>query len=69
MGNADPFSSPALGHAIVFGDFDVGYELVRIGDMTLIRDNVTVKGKTKLYFAQRFGGRLVDNDSLKVLFV
>lgn len=52
---------------ILCGDFDAGYELVRIGGMVLIRDDVTVPGKIKLYIAQRFGGRLTDNDAIKAL--
>lgn len=52
---------------IMCGDFDVGYELVRVGPMTMIRDDISVKGKVSFYTAQRFGGRLVDNDAIKVL--
>ena len=58
--------SPAA-DSILFGDFNQGYELVRIGGMTLIRDDVTTPGRIKLYIAQRMGGRLTDNDALKVL--
>jgi HK97 family phage major capsid protein len=49
------------------GDFETGYELVRIGGMQLLRDPFTVKGTTKLYLNQRFGGHVIDNDSIKVL--
>ena len=49
------------------GDLDVAYELIRVGPMTLIRDDISVKGKVSFYTAQRFGGRLVDNDAIKVL--
>jgi HK97 family phage major capsid protein len=56
-----------LGDPILCGDFDAGYELVRIGGMVLIRDDVTTPGKIKLYVAQRFGGRLTDNDAIKAL--
>ena len=31
--------------------------------MVMIRDEISVKGKISLYIAQRFGGRLVDNDA------
>jgi HK97 family phage major capsid protein len=63
---------PVLGNspvsdAILCGDFMAGYEMVRIGGMAVIRDNVTVPGKTKFYTAARFGGRLTDNDAIKVL--
>ncbi len=59
-------ASPA-NDSILCGDFAAGYELVEIGQMQIIRDQVTVKGKTLIYLAQRFGGRLVDNDSIKSL--
>lgn len=52
---------------IAFGDFDLAYELVRLGPMTMIRDDITTKGKISYYTAQRFAGRLVDNDAIKVL--
>jgi HK97 family phage major capsid protein len=59
---ASPLEDP-----ILCGDFDAGYELVRIGGMVLVRDDVTTPGKIKLYIAQRFGGRLTDNDAIKAL--
>jgi HK97 family phage major capsid protein len=59
-------ASPVV-DGVLCGDFDVGYELVRIGPMTLIRDDISVKGKVSFYTAQRFGGRLVDNDAIKAL--
>ena len=52
---------------IFCGDFDVGYELVTLGGMQVIRDNVTVKGKTLFYISQRIGGKLIDNNGIKVL--
>lgn len=53
--------------SILCGDFMQGYELVRIGGLTIIRDQVTVPGKTKFYISARFGGRLTDIDAIKVL--
>ena len=35
--------------------------------MQIIPDNVTSKGRTKIYLAQRFGGKITDNDSIKAL--
>jgi len=61
--------SPDRGLPVLFGDFNVGYELVRIGDLSVVRDEVTEKGKVKLYFAQRWGGRLVDNNAIKVYYL
>ena len=60
--------SPA-NHSIMCGDFDVGYELVEIGPMSIVRDEVTDRGRVLFYIAQRFGGRIVDNDALKTLKV
>jgi HK97 family phage major capsid protein len=60
-------SASPLVDSILFGDFDAGYELVRIGGMVMLRDEITTPGKIKLYTAQRFGGRLVDNDAIKAL--
>ena len=45
----------------------MGYELVEIGGMSIIRDDVTDRGRVLFYIAQRFGGRIVDNDAIKVL--
>lgn len=59
-------ASPA-NNAVLCGDFEQGYELVNIGGMTIIRDDVTEKGRVLFYIAQRFGGRITDNDSIKVL--
>jgi len=53
-------------NSIMVGDFVQGYELVRIGGLMITRDEITVPGKTRFYVRQRFGGRLVDNDALKV---
>jgi HK97 family phage major capsid protein len=55
------------GYPILCGDFQVGYELVQLGGMQLIPDQVTTKGSTKFYISQRFGGRIIDNDAIKVL--
>jgi HK97 family phage major capsid protein len=52
---------------IMVGDWDASYELIRIGGLMVIRDEVTVPGKTKFYIRQRFGGRITDNDALKAL--
>jgi len=52
---------------VLVGDWDAGYELIRIGGLMVVRDEITTPGKTKFYIRQRFGGRLTDNDSLKAL--
>lgn len=53
-------------NGILVGDFQQGYELVAIGPMTVLRDPYSVHGKTSFYVAQRFGGRITDNDAIKV---
>ena len=61
--------SPAAASMLV-GDFTAAYELVRIGDgsgFTIIRDQVTVKGQTKLYLAARYLGRPIINDAVKAV--
>ncbi|MBX9859346.1 MAG: phage major capsid protein [Sphingomonas sp.] len=52
---------------IAFGNWRRGYAIVdRIG-MKLIRDNVTRKGWTKLYFYRRVGGAPLDTNAIKLL--
>ncbi len=52
---------------VAFGDFNAGYELIVIQGMRLIRDEVTSKGNVLFYFAQRFGGKLVNDDAIKLI--
>lgn len=52
---------------VVFGDLRAGYELIVIQGMRLIRDEVTAKGQTLFYFAQRFGGKVVNDDAIKLI--
>lgn len=52
---------------LLVGDFMQGYEIVQYGGMTIVRDPYSVKGKTSFYIAARFGGRIVDNDAIRVL--
>ena len=47
-----------LSFSIAYGDWDSGYELVRVGPMTIIRDDITTPEKIKLYTAQRIGSLL-----------
>jgi len=53
--------------SILCGDFVQGYELIEIGPMAIVRDEVTDRGRVLFYISQRFGGRIVDNDAVKVL--
>jgi HK97 family phage major capsid protein len=52
---------------VAFGDYFAGYELIVIQGMRLIRDDVTSKGHVLFYFAQRFGGKLVNDDAIKLI--
>jgi HK97 family phage major capsid protein len=61
------YSTSPMGFKVLCGDWKAGYELTEIGPMTVLRDPYTTKGSTVFYFAQRFGGKIVDNNALKVL--
>jgi len=52
---------------VLCGDFNQGYELVQYGGLNILRDPYTTKGKTTFYIAARFGGRITDNDAIRVL--
>jgi len=54
-------------NGVLVGDFVQAYELVQIGPLQIIRDPISTRGYTIFYIAARFGGRLTDNNSLKVL--
>lgn len=58
--------SPQVASVLV-GDFLQAYELVQIGDLQIYRDPFSTRGFTTIYLAARFGGRLVDNDAVKLL--
>jgi HK97 family phage major capsid protein len=59
-------ASPA-DFSVLCGDFTQGYELVQYGGLSILRDPYTTKGKTGFYIAARFGGRITDNDAIRVL--
>ena len=61
------FGNSPLSFSVVCGDFQAGYEITEIGQMSIIVDQVTTKGKTLLYLYQRFGGCLTDNNAIKCL--
>lgn len=52
---------------VAFGDFYAGYELLDIVGMTLIRDDVTSKGSTLFYMSRRLGGKVVNDDAIKLI--
>lgn len=57
----------ANAYPIAFGNWLRGYAIVDKPGMKLIVDRVTKKGWTKLYFAKRVGGGLVDSNAIKLL--
>ncbi|OYY72409.1 phage major capsid protein [Sphingomonas sp. 28-63-12] len=52
---------------IAFGNWRRGYAIVDKIGIKLIRDNVTRKGWTKLYFYRRVGGHPLDTNAIKLL--
>ena len=65
--NMGVHAASPLQHSVLCGDFNAGYELVRIANLTVLRDPFTTKGKTLFYVSARFAGRNVDNDAVKAL--
>ena len=53
--------------AVLFGDFRRAYTIVDIRGTRLIRDDITTKGKIKLYHWKRVGGFMVNNRAVKAL--
>lgn len=52
---------------VAFGDFKEGYELIDIAGMRMIRDEVTSKGNVLFYISRRLGGKVVNDDAIKVI--
>lgn len=53
--------------SIAFGDFSEGYTIVDRTGLTMLRDNLTVKGRVLFFFTKRVGGDVVNSDAIKVL--
>lgn len=51
---------------VAFGDFKRGYLITDRGTMSVIRDQVTKPGWTKLYFAKRVGGAVTDPAAIRL---
>ncbi|MDA1372368.1 MAG: phage major capsid protein [Proteobacteria bacterium] len=54
-------------YSIAFGNFKRGYKIVNRAGTTLIRDNLTAKGKTKFNFRRRFGGGIYNFEAIKLM--
>lgn len=52
---------------VAFGDFRAGYELIDVTGMSMIRDDVTTKGHTLFYVSRRLGGKVVNDDAIKLI--
>ena len=61
------YTNSPLNCPVLCGDFNLGYEISEIGSMTVILDQVTVKGKTLVYLYARFGGIVTDNNAIKAI--
>ncbi len=53
--------------SIAFGNFPRSYAVVNREGTTLIRDNITAKGKTKFNFRKRAGGGIYNFEGIKLL--
>jgi HK97 family phage major capsid protein len=54
-------------YAIAFGNFKRGYKIINRTGTTVIRDNITEKGKTKFNFRRRFGGGVFHFEAIKLM--
>lgn len=62
--------TPSIGasnYPIVAGDFMAGYEMIRIAGVNIVRDHLTVPGKTRFCVWQRFGGRTLDKNAIRAI--
>lgn len=67
----DPFMPVIAANAfpIAVGDFSAGYTIVDAGKPRLIRDELTSKGTTKIYYERRAHGSPVDTNAIKLVKV
>ena len=63
--NMPAISSAAL--PIVFGDMQQAYTILDKSGITMLRDNLTTKGKVKFYMVKRTGGGVENFEALKFL--
>jgi HK97 family phage major capsid protein len=54
---------------IIVGDLKAGYVIVDAGTPRLLRDDLTSKGTTKIYYERRVHGSVVDSNAIKVVKV
>jgi HK97 family phage major capsid protein len=56
-----------LNFPIIVGDWNQAYEAIQIGNIRIIRDEVTNPGFVRFFVFARWGGILVNNDAVKAL--
>lgn len=54
-------------YSLAYGNFKRGYTIVNRAGTTLIRDNITSKGKTKFNFRRRFGAGITNYEAIKLM--
>lgn len=54
-------------YSLAYGNFARGYTVVNRAGTTLIRDNITAKGKTKFNFRRRVGGGIHNYEAIKLM--
>jgi HK97 family phage major capsid protein len=53
---------------VAFGDFGEGYLIVDlVGLRITVDDNITTPGQVKFYLRKRVGGKLLNDDAIKVI--
>lgn len=57
----------ANSYSIAFANFQRAYAIVNRAGTTVIRDNITAKGKTKFNFRRRFGGGIYNFEAIKLM--
>jgi HK97 family phage major capsid protein len=53
--------------SIGYGDFSRGYQILDRVGITVLRDNLTTKGKVKYYTTKRVGGAVINFEAIKLL--
>jgi HK97 family phage major capsid protein len=65
--NEDMADVAAAAFPIAFGDFRAGYTIVDLVGLRVTMDEITSPGQVKWIFRKRVGGKVTDNQAVKVL--
>jgi HK97 family phage major capsid protein len=65
--NEDMADIGANAFPIAFGDFRAAYTIVDLVGLRVTLDEVTTPGQVKWIFRKRVGGKLADNQAVKVI--